>query len=68
LKNSAKAAALVYFWPIMAKRAAEVSEGTCWRIPLDAKKSELKLFACDLEPLEIPDHILDKARQRKFSV
>lgn len=65
LNGEEKAASLVYWWPMIANTAMEVSEGTCWRIPCDGKRGNVRLRPRALEPLVIPPHILQEARKAR---
>lgn len=67
MPGRARAATLVYSWPLIAQKIAEAPDGSCWRIPCSysRKDAELKLSNSTLHALRIPPTVLDEARQAR---
>lgn len=68
-----KAAHLAHAWPAIEAKIREGEKGRCWRIPcvtkiVDGKHSDLHLSPVSLEPLVIPEDVLQSARQIKRSI
>lgn len=65
-----KAAHTVYWWPAIAEKASHQETGRCWRVPCELKIAvtrfvDLRLAPAELEPLVIPEHVLEAARARR---
>lgn len=65
-----KVAHLIFHWPFIEAKIREGQQGTCWRVPCDAKRAKgkiehLRLRKTDLLALEIPKHVLEAARKAK---
>jgi PIN like domain len=68
LKGHQRSAVMVHAWPAMHQRIRESNFGTCWRVPCSVHGDELRLpKESDLQPLRIPDHVLEEARNRAKS-
>ena len=65
LKMAAKSALLIYYWPLIAKKIESIDFGSCWKMPVFIQNGELRLKECDFSSLEIPNHVLDSAREKK---
>jgi hypothetical protein len=61
-----RCAVIIHAWPVIEEKIVANAVGTCWRIPCPATKSELKLQRpTALEPLRIPDDVLQRFRKQR---
>lgn len=67
MPGPARAATLVHSWPSIARTIQDAPDGSCWRIPCtySRKDGELRLRKSPLDPLRIPEAVLDRARQAR---
>jgi hypothetical protein len=64
LAANARSAFFVHAWPLIETKISEGLHAGCWRIPCVGKKEEVFLACRPLEPMEIPNAVLEEARRR----
>lgn len=67
LRGPEKSAFIIYWWPAIEVKAKSAANGTCWRIPCNSKKGDLRLASGDLVPLVVPNEVLKRAAGNKRS-
>lgn len=70
MRGHLKAAHLVHAWPDIEVMIRGGGTGRCWRVPCNAKMidgryADLRLTPIQLDPLVIPDDVLEQARQTR---